>query len=144
MEQQAFENMELEREVEAQVQENEKKEEAIKSSNLPRKEYDLYKQMICVYISDIENSQRDAEGVLPPDWPGVIQNDIVQHVMDRMPNISTEEDIISNRHLVNQIIARLVRESVLLVAGIAEEDEDNELPEIERNFLVTHPNYIAS
>lgn len=64
--------------------------------------------------------------------------------MDRMPNISTEEDIVVNRRLVNQIIGKLIQESVLLKAGAAEEEGNDDIPEIERTFLMTHPNYIPS
>ena len=68
--------------------------------------------------------------------------EVVAWYLNQQEDISSEEELISERKLANRVIKRLItRDNVLMVLPHPEDEEGAEEREEESRIIAVHPNY---
>jgi len=114
--------------------------------------YEEYMQTTNLIATYLRSQEDEARANNMPS--AVKQRDVVTFYLEQRTDITSEEQLVAVRKLINQIIERLInKENILMqvqlsaedLAKIQEEEEENEeddpFPE-EHRMLVVHPNFV--
>ena len=119
-------------------------------------EYKRVTDLLAMHVRGLEAGQTDEDDGVDPmlrdaghlEQGVIMQNALVSWYLGQREDISSEEELVRERVLINEIISRLVdTDLVFMEVHLSEEVRakvavDDAIPAEERRYLALHPNYV--